>query len=164
MWAGLPGGEVRWGIKNHYDIILLNKSGLSVTDPNALISSRNFFDKTIQTVKLQNRWIIDLNKELKKGNHYFELPSLFGKTVLYERKEYVHSSPAFKVSYPKHYKVVEPELNEVFRARHPAGFLILSVTIDSKGHDIPLKDIDNKKIYAFTECLNYGNSIYLSGF
>jgi hypothetical protein len=91
-----------------------------------------------------NEIIIDLNKELKKGNHYYELPSIFGKSVSYEIKEYIHSSLAFKVSYPKHYKVVEPELNEVFRARHPAGFLILSVSIDNKRHDIPLKDIGEK--------------------
>jgi hypothetical protein len=93
-----------------------------------------------------NEIIIDLNKELKKGNHHYELPSLFGKTVSYERKDYVHSSPAFRVSYPKHYKIVKPELNEVFRARHPAGFLVLSVSIDDKRQDIPLKDI-GKKFY-----------------
>ena len=91
-----------------------------------------------------NEIIIDLNKELKKGNHHYELPSLFGKTASYERKEYVHRSPAFRVSYPKHYKIVNPELNEVFRARHPAGFLILSVSIDDKPHNIPLKDIGEK--------------------
>lgn len=91
-----------------------------------------------------NEIIIDLNKELKNGNHYYEIPSLFGKTASYERKEYVHSSPAFRVSYPKHYKIVKPELKEVFRARHPAGFLILSVSIDDKRHNTPLKDIGEK--------------------
>ena len=42
--------------------------------------------------------IIDLNKELKKGCHYYELPSLFGKKLKCSRKTYIHPDPAFTIS------------------------------------------------------------------
>ena len=42
--------------------------------------------------------IIDLNKELKKGRHYYELPSLFGKKLKCSRKTYIHPDPAFTIS------------------------------------------------------------------
>ena len=94
-----------------------------------------------------NEVIINLNEELKKGSHYYEIPSLFGKKVKYSKKKYVHRSPAFRISYPKHYKVVEskPELNEVFRVKCSfGGAPILSVSIDDKPQDIPLTDIGEK--------------------
>ena len=94
-----------------------------------------------------NEVIINLNEELKKGSHYYEIPSLFGKKVKYSNKEYVHNSPAFRISYPKHYKVVKqkPESNEVFRAKYSiSGVPILSVSIDDKPQDILLRDIGEK--------------------
>jgi hypothetical protein len=92
-----------------------------------------------------NEVIINLNEELKKGSHYYEIPSLFDKKVKYSRKEYAHPSPAFRISYPKHYKVVKPQLNEVFRVRHPLGGTPnISVSIDDKPQDIPLRDIGEK--------------------
>jgi hypothetical protein len=51
--ARLPGGEVGDGLNNRYDMILLNKSGLCVTHPHALVSGRNwFFDKSIQYIEM----------------------------------------------------------------------------------------------------------------
>jgi hypothetical protein len=92
-----------------------------------------------------NEVIINLKEELKKGSHYYEIPSLFDKNLKYSRKEYVHRSPAFKISYPKHYKVVKPELNEVFRVKCSfSGTPILSVSIDDKPQDISLRDIGEK--------------------
>jgi len=93
----------------------------------------------------ENEVIINLNEELKKGSHYYEIPTLYGKKITFGKKQYVHHSPAFKISYPKHYKVVKPELNEVFRVRHSAGGIPnLSVSIDDKPQGIPLRDIGEK--------------------
>jgi len=92
-----------------------------------------------------NEVIINLNEELKKSSHYYEIPSLFDKKVKYSRKEYTHSSPAFRISYPKHYKVVKPELKEVFRAKCSfSGAPILSVAIDDIPKDIPLINLGEK--------------------
>lgn len=92
-----------------------------------------------------NEVIIDLNEELKKGSHYYEIRSLFGKKATYGKKEYVHNSPAFRISYPKHYKLLKPESDEVFRAKIPyGGAPILSVSIVDKPQDIPLKNIGEK--------------------
>ena len=92
-----------------------------------------------------NEVIINLKEELKKGSHYYEIPSLYGKKVTFGKKEYIHHSPAFRISYPKHYEVVKPELKEVFRVKHSLGGLPkLSVSIDDKPQDIPLRDIGEK--------------------
>jgi len=50
--------------------------------------------------------VFALSEELQKGPHYFELPLLFGKKVKYEKQVYTHSSPDFRISYPKHYKAI----------------------------------------------------------
>ena len=93
----------------------------------------------------ENEVIINLNEELKNGSHYYEIPLLYGKKVTFGEKVYTHHSPAFRISYPKHYKVVKPELNEVFRIEHSLGGLPkLSVSIDEKPQDISLKDIGEK--------------------
>jgi hypothetical protein len=82
---------------------------------------------------------------LKKGSHYCEIPSLFDKQVKYSRKEYTHSSPAFRISYPKHCKVVKPELKEVFRAKCSfGGAPIISVSIDDMPKDIQLMNLGEK--------------------
>ena len=70
---------------------------------------------------------------------------MYGKKVTFGKKEYIHHSPAFRISYPKHYEVVKPELKEVFRVKHSLGGLPkLSVSIDDKPQDIPLRDIGEK--------------------
>jgi hypothetical protein len=105
-----------------------------------------------------NEIIIDLKEELKKGSHYYEIPTLFGKKVPYGRKEYVHHSPTFRISYPKHYEVVKPELNEVFRANNSIDKVpILSVSVTDKPQGIPLQDIGEK--FYTPELKKSGNSI-----
>ena len=80
-----------------------------------------------------------------KESHYYEIPSLFGRKVTYGRKEFTHHSHAFRISYPKHFKVVKPESNEVFRAKCSfGGAPILSVSIDDRPQDIPLMNIGEK--------------------
>ena len=88
--------------------------------------------------------VVNLKEELKKGSHYYEIASLFGKKLKYSWKEYVHRSPDFRISYPVHYRVLKPKLNEVFKAKHPAGTLFLWVAIDKKPQDLLLKDIGEK--------------------
>ena len=91
--------------------------------------------------------IINLNEELKKGRHYYDLPALFGKKVLYSKKEYVHHTPAFRITIPKHYKVVEPEADQVFKVRNSLyGVPELSVSIIDRPKDVPLREF-GKKIY-----------------
>ena len=90
---------------------------------------------------------INLNEELKKGRHYYDLPSLFGKKVSYEKKEYVHHTPAFRIVFPKHYKVVKPEADQVFKVRNSFyGVPELSVSIIDRPKDMPLREF-GKKIY-----------------
>ena len=92
-----------------------------------------------------NEVIINLKEELIMGSHYYELPALFGKKVTYGRKKFTHHSPAFRISYPKHYKVVKPESNEVFRVKCSfGGTPILSVSIDDIPKDIPLMNLGEK--------------------
>ena len=94
-----------------------------------------------------NEVIFDLSEELKKGRHYFELPSLFGKELRYGRKVYTHPSPAFSISYPKHYKVTEPE-NEVLLVKNPMGSTPrLGVYVENKPQDIQLYDIGQRYFY-----------------
>jgi len=94
-----------------------------------------------------NEVIFDLSEELKKGRHYFELPSLFGKELRYGRKVYTHPSPAFSISYPKHYKVTEPE-NEVLLVKNPMGSIPrLGVYVENKPQDIQLYDIGQRYFY-----------------
>ena len=86
--------------------------------------------------------IIDLNKELKKGCHYYELPSLFGKELKYSRKTYTHPDPAFTISYPKHFKVTTPVKDEVLRTKCPfSSTPLFSVVVKDKPKDIRLQDI-----------------------
>ena len=96
-----------------------------------------------------NEVVLNLGEELKKGHHYYDLPSLFGKELRYDRKVYNHSSPAFKISYPKHYKVIEPVLDkEIFLAKYPiSGTPQFGVYVDNKPQDIQLQDIGHKYFY-----------------
>jgi len=92
-----------------------------------------------------NQVVIDLSEELKKGHHYYDLPSLFGKDLKYGRKVYTHPSPAFSISYPKHYKVTKPIQDEVLRAKHPiSNTPLFGVVVKDKPQDIRLQDIGER--------------------
>jgi hypothetical protein len=92
-----------------------------------------------------NEIVLDLSEELKKGHHYYDLPSLFGKELKYGRKVYTHPSPAFSISYPKHYKVTAPELDEVLLVKYPITSLPqLGVYVENKPQDIRLQDIGQR--------------------
>jgi len=89
--------------------------------------------------------IIDLNEELKKGCHYHELPSLFGKELKYSRKTYTHPDPVFTISYPKHFKVTKPVKDEVLRIKCPLSSTpLFSVVVKEKPQDIRLQDIGTR--------------------
>ena len=96
--------------------------------------------------------IIDLNEELKKGHHYYELPSLFGEEPKYRRRVYTHSSPAFSMSYPKHYKVIAPVLDEVLLVKNPmSNSPQLGVYVENKPQGIQLQDIGQRYFYSLIE-------------
>jgi len=89
--------------------------------------------------------VIDLNEELKKGRHHYDLPSLFGKKVKYGRRVYNHPSPAFSISYPKHYKVTAPVLDEVLLVKYPISSIPqFGVYVENKPPDIRLLDIGQR--------------------
>jgi hypothetical protein len=86
--------------------------------------------------------VIDLKEELKKGRHYYELPLLFGKEVKLGRKKYTHTSPAFSISYPKHYKVTAPANDEALLVKYPISSTPqLGVYVKNKPQHIRLQDI-----------------------
>jgi hypothetical protein len=77
-----------------------------------------------------------------KGAHYYEIPSLFGDDVTYGKKEYIHKSPKFRLSYPKHFNIVESKSDEVFRTKNSFGGVpIMSVSIKDKPQDISLNEL-----------------------
>jgi hypothetical protein len=89
--------------------------------------------------------VIDLNEELKKGRHYYDLPALFGKKVKYGRRVYNHRSPAFSISYPKHYKAMAPVLDEVLLVKYPISSIPqFGVYVEDKPTDIRLLDIGQR--------------------
>jgi hypothetical protein len=93
----------------------------------------------------KNEVVIDLNRELKKGRHYYDLPLLFGKKLKYGHKVYTHPSPAFSISYPKHYKVKAPVLDEVLLVKNPiSNTPQFGVYVESKPQDIQLQDIGQR--------------------
>jgi hypothetical protein len=92
-----------------------------------------------------NEVVIVLSAELKKGRHYYALPSLFGKGLKYGRKVYTHPSPAFSISYPKHYKVTAPARDEVLLVKYPiSNTPQLGVYVDNKPKDIDLQNIGQR--------------------
>ena len=92
-----------------------------------------------------NEVVLNLSEELKKGRHYYDLPSLFGKEKKYDRKVYTHHSPDFSISYPKHYKVIDPVLDEVLLVKYPISSIPrLGVYVEDKPLDIPLQDIGRR--------------------
>ena len=91
----------------------------------------------------------NLNDELKKGCHYFDLPSLFGKELKLNTKIYTHSFPHFSISYPKHYKVKKPTSNEVLLVKNPLSDTPqIAVYVEDKPDDIQLKDIGPQYFYS----------------
>jgi hypothetical protein len=107
-----------------------------------------------------NEVVIDLNEELKKGRHYYELPSLFGKKLKYGRKVYTHPSPVFSISYPKHYKVTAPVQDEVLRAKYPISSTpLFGVVVEDKPQDIRLQDIGER--HYTNELEKFGSSVRL---
>jgi hypothetical protein len=89
--------------------------------------------------------IIDLTEELKKGCHYYELPSLFGRELKYSRKTYTHPDPAFTISYPKHFKVTKPAKDEVLRVKCPLSSTpLFSVVVKDMPQGIGLQDIGSR--------------------
>ncbi|MDX1285990.1 MAG: hypothetical protein R3182_13305, partial [Draconibacterium sp.] len=96
--------------------------------------------------------VFNLNEELKKGHHYFDLPSLFGKELKLSKKVYTHFSPNFSISYPKHYKVKKPTSNEVLLVRNPLSSTPqIGVYVENKPNDIQLNDIGQQYFYSKIE-------------
>jgi len=126
----------------------------------------NIYDLTNRLVYVyylhdfENEIILDLSEELKKGRHYFELPSLFGKELKYDNQVYTHFSPDFSISYPKHYKVIKPTLNEVLLVKNPLSSTPqLGVYVENKPNDIQLEDIGKEYFYSIIE--KYSTSVKL---
>jgi hypothetical protein len=105
-----------------------------------------------------NEIIFDLRKELKKGRHYLDLLSLFGKELKHDIQVYTHSSPDFSISYPKHYNFIKPALNEVLLVKNPLGSTPqLGVYVKDKPNDIQLGDIGQEYFYSKIE--KYSTSV-----
>jgi hypothetical protein len=96
-----------------------------------------------------NEIIFNLSEELKKGRHYYDLPSLFGKESKFDIQIYTHSSPNFSISYPKHYKVMKPTLNEVLLVKNPLSSTPqLGVYVENKPNGIQLDDIGQEYLHS----------------
>jgi hypothetical protein len=118
----------------------------------------NIYDLTEGLVYLyylhdfDNEIVFNLKKELKKGSHYFDLPSLFGKELNYDNKVYTHDSPAFSVSYPKHYKITKPALHEVFLVKNSMGNTpSISVYVENQPMNIQLEEIGKQYLFKLIE-------------
>ena len=104
--------------------------------------------------------IFNLSEELKKGRHYFDLPQLFDKELKYDNQVYTHSSPDFSISYPKHYEVIKPTLNEVLLVKNPLSSTPrLGVYVENRPNDIQLEDIGQEYFYSKIE--KYSTTIKL---
>ena len=100
----------------------------------------------------ENEIAFNLNQELKKGQHYFDIPSLFNKELKYETQVYTHSSPSFRIYYPKHYKVIEPNRNEVLLVKNPmSNTPQIGVYVENQPKDIQLKDVGEKYLFDLLE-------------
>jgi hypothetical protein len=96
--------------------------------------------------------VFHLRRELNKGPHYFDLPALFDRKVKYEIQVYTHASPAFRISYPKHYKVAKPTLNEVLLVKNPmSNTPQMGVYVEDRPKDIPLEDIGQNYLFGLIE-------------
>ncbi len=96
--------------------------------------------------------VFNLEQELKKGRHYFELPPLFGRELKYNTRVYKHSAPAFSISYPKHYKVTKPTLNEVLLVKNPmSNTPQIGVYVEDQPEDIQFEDIGQRYLFRLIE-------------
>ena len=127
----------------------------------------NIYDLTNKLVYVyylhdfDNEIILNLSEELKKGPHYFDLPALFGKELKYGNKVYTHSSPDFSISYPKHYKVIKPTLNEVLLVKNPLSSTPqLGVYVENKPNVIQFEDIDNLEKYRCRNMIDDRSVLY----
>ena len=99
-----------------------------------------------------NEIIFNLSQELKKGHHYYDLPPLFGKELKYDIQVYTHSSPDFSISYPKHYEVIKPTLNEVLLVKNPIGNSPrIGVYVENQPKNIQLDDIGKRYLFRLIE-------------
>lgn len=104
--------------------------------------------------------VFNLKEELRKGHHYYDLPSLFGNELKYDIKTYRHPSPAFNVSYPKHFEVIKPRTGEVLLVKNQMGSTPqIGVSVENIPKDIPLHAIGRQ---YFLELLNkYSTNVKL---
>jgi hypothetical protein len=99
-----------------------------------------------------NEIIFNLSQELKKGHHYYDLPSLFGKELKYDIQVYTHSSSDFSISYPKHYEIIKPTLNEVLLVKNPIGNSPrIGVYVENQPKNIQLDDIGKRYLFRLIE-------------
>ena len=105
--------------------------------------------------------VIDLEKELKKGRHYYPLSTLFGKGPTYGRNIYTHRSPPFSIAYPSHFKVADPVGgDEVFRVKHPLSSTpLFSVYVQDKPKNAALQQIGER--YFIEELEKIGADVEL---
>jgi hypothetical protein len=105
--------------------------------------------------------VIDVDVELDKGPHYFNISSMFGKELKYRRKTFTNDSPAFSVSYPSEFKVTETiGRNEVFRAKCAhASTPIFIIYVHDKPKGLSLQDLG--KDYFLPEISTLGTEARL---
>lgn len=97
----------------------------------------------------ENEIVFKLSQELKKGRHYFDIPSLFNKELKDDTKVYTHSAPSFSISYPKHYKVINPVEKEVLLVKNPmSNTPQIGVYVENQPKDIHLKDIGRNYLFS----------------
>ena len=118
----------------------------------------NIYDLTKGLVHLydfhdfDNEIVFDLSQELKKGRHYFDLPALFNRGLKYDVHVYTHASPSFRISYPKHYKVAKPALNEVLLVKNPmSNTPHIGVYVENRPKDVQLKDVGWNCLFRLIE-------------
>ena len=89
------------------------------------------------------------------GNTPLTTPILFTcevKELNYENKVYTNDSPAFSVSYPKHYKTTKPALNEVFLVKNSMGSTPqISVYVENQPMNIQLEEIGQQYLLKLVE-------------
>jgi hypothetical protein len=100
----------------------------------------------------ENEIVFNLDQELKKGRHYFDLPTLFGSELKYPVNVYTHTTPAFSISYPKRYEIVKPVLKEVLLVKNPMSTTPqMGVYVESQPENILLKEIGTRYLLGVIE-------------
>lgn len=99
-----------------------------------------------------NKIVFDLNDELKKGSHYFDLPPLFGRESKYKNHVYNNSYPDFSISYPEHYEASNPKMGEVLLVKNPlSNTPRIGVSVENKPQGVQLNDIGQQHFYPLIE-------------